>query len=686
MKIFALFRARESTRHQRGIFPFLILSIFIVVCTLMFFMFTQIASQRKDFLEGIEYRFNVLKEFHEEIFRNDFLVLLERIDFVVKNKIFALYGADYEKTQEDAVYEKQFELTKTKTEEYLKKNLSLKDFVLFGIFERNGLEIFRLYSEGPPVDNKEVLFKVLKGFHYISPLAYQEDIGSYVDYYVPFIDKKGGDVPKEIKYVFFIRIVLKDLMHKIFKPYVFDPGSRDHLQGSVLQKSSDQALEILDPYKGFIPYSGTEKSLPLRFALRDSQLQEGRKVFSKSWKMFQGKNFFDPSYPWEIYIEMDGKYLLSDLRSRQISLFIFVGLIVLSILVVMFVFWFKQLMIYNRLFVGQYRKFLRKLQDQNQIQTSINNFLQEGVTYEDYQGNYIYINPAFAGFMNRVQQDFLHQPKKLFWIDEGYQRLAKIQENTIQQGFSVVKQEKLIIQEKEFIFDIFHRPLYAKYSRKIKGFITVYHDRTELLQVKQDRNDLLEGYIQNFYTFFEKKDPNFAFYRSLVSFVSLKLADRLNFSLSEREHVEICGRFAFFWPWFRNKNTSSFGSLWNGESEERDFQICKNALHKIMDSIPFLRLMHDTLDQMHECMDAGCSELRVGKVSLSASVLAAADGFCSHMKKSFFGTSVQKADMLKFVSVMTDKYPQEVIQALKNYIEDDEERRLLKDRVHNFQA
>lgn len=401
---------------------------------------------------------------------------------------------------------------------------------------------------------------------------------------------------------------------------------------------------------------GVNDNQNLPFAKRAAAREQGD-VYSLALKV--------PELNWWVMQQADPTIAmtpLADYRRVTISL---VSLGSLLFLVLLGALWWRLLGVETQKTADDFKRLALQSEEQRQLLDSINGNLSEYIGLKDNNGQYRYVNPAFAEAVGRSQKELIGLDDAAIFGFDTAKRLEHSDQQVIANRQQVIGDEVIYLQSKRHDLQIAKVP-FIDAEGNLTGIIATFRDVTELLENQRRSERATRQTIEALAKTVELNDPYLAGHSRLMSSLAVATANALNCPPQVAATVETASFLSQIGKMFVAQDLlQKPGTLTDAEKQavEKHVEFSANVLHDIEFDLPIF----DSILQMNEFLDGSGypNGLQGEQISLPARIMAVTNSFCAMVKPRSYRPARPLDDIFAILESATDKYDAEVIQALR---------------------
>ena len=270
--------------------------------------------------------------------------------------------------------------------------------------------------------------------------------GFVMDIYLPiFPPQATAEDNKVVGVLLLSRPTTEKLAEFVAAPAFAEPGENLHL----VQVTNDTAMAVrpgqVPPLMKIGGTAGLESERKLGFAKRASVAGQGQ-VFSVAQAV--------PRTAWVLVQEIDAGIAQADIRSYIQTSISLAVLVVLAVIIAFGAFWWWLVGDHNKNLATQFQRFAAQIAAQKRFLDSINNTIQDYIGLKDRDGNYRYVNPAFARAVGRPIDRLLGHDDEAIFGHGTAERLKLSDNKVLETGQAVTVDEEIFLESKKHYMQI----------------------------------------------------------------------------------------------------------------------------------------------------------------------------------------------------------------------------------------
>lgn len=662
--------------------------IFLALISLAAFslVYLNLKDKRKELEQTVSKRLELLAGSRVEVISTWLAGLTAQSDRIIQSDVFRLYATEIDLFEGDISVLVNSHLHQEQMgespiaglveqlpmmEQLLKGFTAYSGFLSGRIVNRNGQAY--ISTDGAVVslsENQKTL--VDEAFSKAKPCfsaLRMHSTGLVLDLFLPIFPPEGAtdDAATPVAVLMLSKSVTNKLNDLLAKQPLAQEGEKTRLlqlNGSSFEEIAPWTAEGLQKIQ-----VGFEQTDKIPFGVRPS-IDDTTMVYSAGEKV--------PELKWWALQEADYSLTNSPLKRYKKAAITIVTLVVVALALVLGGAWWVLIGVENRKVAEKFRLLAEQIQSQHQFLESINSTVTDYIGYKDSDGTYRYVNPAFAKAVGREVNDVIGlDDRAVFGYDTG-KRLSASDTVVFE------KREPITSKETVYLMSTPHHLLITKIpfraaDGEIIGIVSVFTDITPLIEAQEKNERRIRQTIEAFVKTVEMTDPYLAGHSRLMSSLSGSIARELQADEETRATVELGALISQIGKVFVDRDTlTKPGQL--DEDEMREVQSHVDHAASILKGMDFDLPVVDAVYQMNENLDgSGYPQgLKKSEITLSAQILAVANGFCAMIKPRSYRSALKPEKALEILEGETAKYSQEIIDALKAIIKSAEGDKLLK--------
>ncbi len=402
-----------------------------------------------------------------------------------------------------------------------------------------------------------------------------------------------------------------------------------------------------------------DESGSMPFALRQS-LSGTPEVYSLAYSL--------PEPDWWVVAEADYLIAREGLRSHKRTAISFASLLILFFAVTFGAIWAAMASTHDRKVARHFELLATRIDQQRQLLDRINNTIGDFIVLKDLQGNYQYVNPAFAEAVGREAETLIGQTSEAVFGFDTARRLGHSDEQVLATGEPVTSRETVYLQSKPHHLQISKAPL-KDAQGKITGIVSVSRDITEMIEVQRSREQATNKTVEALVRAIELTDPYLAGHSRLMGTLAVQVAKVLNASDRVIATVETAANLCQIGKLFVDRNLlMKTEPLTRDEKKQMEAHVEHAA--KVLHDIDFGLPVFEAVYQMNENMDGrGYPKGLTGdQIAFSARILGAVNSFCAMVEPRAYRGARAVQESLDILTSDDKVYDQQVVSALKEVV------------------
>jgi PAS domain-containing protein len=213
-----------------------------------------------------------------------------------------------------------------------------------------------------------------------------------------------------------------------------------------------------------------------------------------------------PGLQWTVLHEIDARAALAPLREFALAALALAGLAGLALALAFAAFWWRRSGAHQRELAVQYRDLAAGIQRQRRLLESITNAMQEMLCLKTLDGQYAYVNAAFAGALARPAGAILGRTDLELFGSEVAQRQAASDRRALD-GVRVVAEPSRLELGGRMRHLSTSRVRVCDETGRTTGLVAVMRDETELVEQRIKHDRLIRATVDALIRAIELRDP-----------------------------------------------------------------------------------------------------------------------------------------------------------------------------------
>lgn len=477
----------------------------------------------------------------------------------------------------------------------------------------------------------------------------------YFELYVPVLDGSIGESSPTVAVLYVTQNVAPKL-RELTALQGYDVAMLQR-EGAGLQRidvASDSLREIAD-FK-----AATGGVIP--FGERNSAIG-GQKVYSQGARLDS----------IDVWVVIERSYTESreklDLMIRDNYLFS----ALLSILLVLLVgvLWYWGISQERSQSLNKVQKLFSVIDEQKHLLDSINSAIAEPISLTDANGNYLYVNQAFADAFGRDVDNIIGLDTAAVCGFDTARRLSSSDQHVLMSGEKVTTSEIIWLQSRRHFFQISKAPLRDADSQSITGIVSVFRDVTKLMEAEEHSHRMVQQTIDALVSIIEQTDPFLGGHSRIMGEVAKLISKGLNLSEKDSATIEAGATLSQIGKMFVPREVLAKPGVLTPEEKkvmERHVEHTMNALGKIEFDLPVL----EGISQMNERVDGKGypAGLKGEEISIYGKVLAVANAFTAMARPRSYRPAMDVKTVLDTLQKQAgSSYDAHVLEVLRSVLD-----------------
>ncbi len=509
-------------------------------------------------------------------------------------------------------------------------------------------------------DQKAMVEDVLaRGQHQVGPLRNSSN-GLLLEVYLPVFPPAARGLEEQPVSVLLLSKAVSDRLNELRNSNVLvEAGERVRL----VQKVGSSYQEVVPWLPGQLREvnfaTQLDKAGEMPFALRQS-LSGEQQVYSLAYPV--------PELDWWVIAEADYRIAREALRSHQRAVVSFASLLILFFGVTFGAIWAAMASTHDRKVARHFEMLAARIDQQRQLLDRINNTIGDFIVLKDLQGNYQYVNPAFAEAVGREAESLIGQTSEAVFGFDTARRLGRSDEQVLATGEPVTSRETVYLQSKPHHLQISKAPL-KDAQGKITGIVSVSRDITEMIEVQKSREQATHKTVEALVRAIELTDPYLAGHSRLMGTLAVQVAKVLNASDRVVATVETAANLCQIGKLFVDRNLLLKTEPLTKE-EKKQMEAHVEHAAKVLRDIDFGLPVFEAVCQMNENMDGGGypEGLTGDQIAFSARILGAVNSFCAMVEPRAYRGARAVQESLDILISDDNVYDQQVVRAIEEVV------------------
>ncbi len=372
-----------------------------------------------------------------------------------------------------------------------------------------------------------------------------------------------------------------------------------------------------------------------------------------------------PGLEWWVVQEAAADQAYAEVSSYNRTVFGFVGLVVVVVLVALGAFWWRLVSVHNQRLALQFRSLAQQFKAQKRFLDSINNTIVDLISLKDLGGSYRYANPAFARAVDQPLDAIVGMDDDALFGPEAAHRLRQSDEQALATGKAVTSDEQLLLGARLHYMQLTKIP-FRSGDDTVQGIVSVARDITELVEEQKKREKAVKQMVLALVHAIELRDPYLAGHSQRVAVFATGIARQLNATPQQVATLEIAANLS------QIGKLSISRSLLNKpgrltQEEIRTIQGHVEHTAAVLRNIDFELPVFEAIYQMNERLDGSGYPrgIKSEQITLEARILAACDVFCARVEPRSYRPEITADEAIDILASNASRYDEQVIAALR---------------------
>ena len=332
-------------------------------------------------------------------------------------------------------------------------------------------------------------------------------------------------------------------------------------------------------------------------------------------------------------------------------------------------FWWRLANEHSAALAGQYRRLAGRIEAQKRLLDSINNTITDHIGLKGLDGDYRYVNPAFARAIGKEVEQAVGLDDAAVFGKGTAARLKHSDQRALASGAPVTINEEIYLGPKPHHLQITKVP-YRDESGVFSGIVSVTRDVTELVEEQRKSERAIRQTIAALAYAVELRDPYLAGHSRRVAGFATAVAEQVGASREVIATLEIAASLSQIGKLgVPREILTKPGRLTAAETKVMQGHLDHAA--KVLRDVDFGLPVLETIMAMHERLDgkgypAGLSG---ESLSLTARVLGACDVFCARIEPRSYRRGITAEAALKILERNDTRYDSKVVAALRGVVQ-----------------
>ncbi|MDH3454657.1 MAG: PAS domain-containing protein, partial [Desulfuromonadales bacterium] len=371
---------------------------------------------------------------------------------------------------------------------------------------------------------------------------------------------------------------------------------------------------------------------------------------------------------WWIIVEADYELSREALRGQQKSLLSIAVLLILFFGVAFGAVWALLVSSQERKVAKYFEQQAEEIEKQRQLLDRINNTISDYIVLKNLQGQYLYVNPAFAEAVGRDPQDLIGLDNEAVFGYDTARRLEHSDQQVLTSGEPLTFNELLYLQSEPHHLQISKVAL-KDANGKPFGIVSVIRDVTEIVEVQRRHQQATAKTVEALVRAIELTDPYLAGHSRLMGSLGVEVAKALNASDLVIATVETAANLSQVGKLFVDRDLLFKSEALTAAEKEAMEQHAEHAGNVLKD-IDFGLPVFDAVYQMNETLDGqGYPHgLKGDEVQLPGRVLAVVNRFCAMVEPRAYRAARSIDETLAILEAGEGAYDQRVVAVLREVV------------------
>jgi PAS domain S-box-containing protein len=454
-------------------------------------------------------------------------------------------------------------------------------------------------------------------------------------------------------------------------PPLADPGERLVL----VQRDGDGGLAWVDPgasppIRPLVGLAAPAAGEPLPFAQRASVGGDapahsfGSPVAGTSWLVVQ---------------EIDVAAAEAMARGYIVAVLVVAGLVVVAVIAAFGAFWWRLNNEHSSALAGQFRRLAGRIEAQRRFLDSVNGSIVEYIGVKSRQGQYRYLNPAFAAAIGRGTDEAVGLDDAAIFGAGTAGRLAQSDRKVLDDGARVTFETEIWLDQRLHHLQVSKAP-HLDDSGEVAGIVSVMRDVTELVEEQRRRERGMQQMVTSLVRAVELRDPYLAGHSRRLAGFARAVAEELHAGAVVVATVEIAANLSQIGKLaVPVEILTKPGRLDSDEVARLQGHVQHTAA--ILRDIDFDLPVLEAVTQMQERLDGGGypAGLAGEQIALPARILGACDVFCARVEPRAYRGGIAPEEALAILEQNATRYDAAVVAALRRVVNSVAGEKLLAD-------
>ncbi len=485
-------------------------------------------------------------------------------------------------------------------------------------------------------------------------------VGLVLESYLPILPPEENGLDPAPVAVLMLTKVVDEKIHQMQTNSLLERGERVRLLQVVADGYEEVVPWLPEKLQKITTPLTLDQAETLPFAVRSSLLG-GTRAYSLSLPI-SGTDMW-------ILVEADYAVAREALRGQQKALLSIATLLIIAFAVAFGAVWALLISNQQRKAARRFKSLAEEIEKQRQLLDRINNTISDYIVLQDVQGEYLYVNPAFASAVGRNPEELIGLDNETVLGYEAARRLEHSDQQVLTSGEPITFSEQLYLQSQLHHLQISKSAL-KDAEGKPSGIVSVVRDVTEIVEVQKRHEQATAKTVEALVRAIELTDPYLAGHSRLMGSLSVEVAKAMNTSDIVTATVDTAANLSQVGKLFVDRDL-----LFKAEalSAEEKFELEQHVEHavNVLQDVDFGLPVFDALYQMNETLDGqGYPKgLQGDEIGLPARILAVVNSFCAMVEPRAYRAARSTDEALEIIKADDSAYDQQVVSALKDVVQ-----------------
>jgi PAS domain S-box-containing protein len=459
--------------------------------------------------------------------------------------------------------------------------------------------------------------------------------------------------------------VTADLARMLAPSSLDPPGERTRLVQSTATGAVEVKPETSDPLVALAAASPGQAGAPLPFG-------ERRAVGSRAMVLSAGVPV--PNTSWLVVQEADRDRALEPLvgyTGTGVSLAFLLTLLVGAAFVAV---WLRQRSEANHALAIQYHSLASRMQAQRRLLDSVNNAIEDWIGFKNLEGEYVYVNPAFARAVGRSVSGVVGNKDASLFGGPVAERLRVDDQRVLAGGDIVTNDVEVDIMGRRRHLTMSKAPLRSE-DEVMVGIVSVARDITEAVEHRRMMDAAARATTSALVHAVEMHDPYLAGHSQRMGELCTAVGRRLGLGGTDLVALEMAAMLS------QIGKLSVPRDLLAKESRLTPEEIAVVQGHighaeETLGDIDFGMPVKETVLQMHERLDGtGYPHgLKDDEITMLGCIIGACDVYCARIAPRAYRATIPPERIIKILTDHPEKYDARVVAALSDQVTTEQNR------------